>query len=216
MAELHYQPPQKYIFHLIPAAKPQIYRVVIVSELVAFVFRDQFRAPEVLNELRRRDFAWSGDLDEAVAVMLSEEGKARVQLSVDLSTYEGTGWARLWGSLLSSTLFIPGTEAMVEAVNGLGFSNTNALRRSRPGNGFSPESGWWQEALSGSVNFQRDIAALMQPSGSAIFMLLRAADASIVLKQLRNYGDTIVHTSLSTEQDKKMLALLALSKENRS
>jgi len=56
----------------------------------------------------------------------------------------------------------------------------------------------------------------MEPSGSAIFMLLRNADAPVVLKQLRTYGDTIVHTSLSLEQDKKMLALFALSKENRS
>jgi uncharacterized membrane protein len=187
-----------------------------VSELVAFVFRDQFRAPEVLNELRRRDFAWSKDLDEAVTVTLREEGKALVQLSVDLSTYDGAGWARLWGSLLSSTLFMQGTEVMVEAANGLAFSKTRGLDASRPVNGRSPESDWWQEALAGSVNFQRDIAALMQPSGSAIFMLLRAADARVVLKQLRNYGDTIVHTSLSTDQDKKMHALLTLSKENRS
>lgn len=190
--------------------------MAIVSELVAFVFRDQFRAPEVLNELRRRDFAWSRDLDQAIAVTLSEEGKARVQLSVDLSTYEGAGWASLWGSLLSSTLFMSGTERMVEAANGIALSRTKALKLSRPANGSSPESDWWQEALARSINFQRDVAALMEPNGSAIFMLLRAADARVVLKQLRNYGDTIVHTSLSTEQDKKMLALLALSRENRS
>ena len=183
---------------------------------MAFVFRDQFRAPEVLNELRRRDFPWSRDLDEAVVVTLSEEGKARVQFSVDLSTYEGAGWARLWGSLLSSTLFMRSTEVMVEAANGLAFSNQKALESSRPVNGLSPESGWWQEVLARSLNFKRDVAALIEPSGSAIFMLLRTTDARVLLKQLRNYGDMIVHTSLSMEQDKKMLALLALSKENRS
>ena len=164
-----------------------------VSELVAFVFRDQFRAPEVLNELRRREFSWSRDLDEAVAVTLDERGKARVQLSIDISSYNGGGWARLWGSLLSSTLFMPSP-----------FDET------------ARECGWWQEALASSVNFKRDVAALMEPSGSAIFMLLRAVEAPVVLKQLRNYGDTIVHTSLSSEQDKKMLALLANGKENRS
>jgi len=31
----------------------------------------------------------------------------------------------------------------------------------------------------------------------------------MVLKQLRNYGDTIVHASVSSEQDNKMLAMLA-------
>ena len=181
---------------------------------MAFIFRDQFRAPEVLNELRRRDYSWGKDLDEAVAVTLNADGKTRVQLTIDISTNEGTGWAKLWGSLLNSTLFMPETEALVEAANGLAFSNQPALKR--PMNGQSPESGWWREALAGSNNFQRDVAALVEPSGSVIFMLLRNADAPVVLKQLRNYGDTIIHTSLSSEQDKKMLALLALSKENRS
>jgi len=59
------------------------------------------------------------------------------------------------------------------------------------------------------VNFQRDVAALMAPHGSAIFLLLRAGNAPVVLKQLRNYGDTIVHTSVSSEQDNKMLTMLA-------
>ena len=188
-----------------------------MSELVAFVFRDQFRAPEVLNELRRRDFAWSRDLDEAVAVTLDADGKARVQLSIDISTYEGARWARLWGSLLSSILFMSGAEVMVDAADGLAFSKNKGLDQSPPTNGPSsaPESGWWEEALARSVNFKRDVAALMEPSGSAIFMLLRAADAPIALKQLRNYGDTIVHASLSSEQDKKMFALLAVGKENR-
>ena len=189
-----------------------------MSELVAFVFRDQFRAPEVLNELRRRDYSWGKDLDEAVAVTLNADGKARVQLTIDISTYEGAGWAKLWGSLLNSTLFLPATAAMVEAADGLAFSNQPALKQAlkRQMNGQSPESGWWKEALARSNNFQRDVAALMEPSGSVIFMLLRNADAPMILKQLRNYGDTIIHTSLSSEQDKKMLALLALSKENRS
>ena len=187
-----------------------------MSELVAFVFRDRFRAPEVLNELRRRDFGWARDLDEAVAVTINRDGKTRVQLSVDLSTYEGVSWARLWGALLSSTLFMPGAEVMVEAATSLAFSNYEPLRATAPDNETTRESGWWQEALARSVNFKRDVAALIEPSGSAIFMLLRDADAPVVLKQLRDYGDTIVHTSLSPEQDKKMLALLTSNKENRS
>ena len=186
-----------------------------MSELVAFVFRDQFRAPEVLNELRRRDFVWSKDLDEAVAVTLDEDGKARVQLSVDISTYDGAGWARLWASLLSSTLFMPGTAVMVQACESLASSNGNGRNRSRPDE-TSREGGWWQEALARSVNFKRDVAALIEPNGSAIFMLLRAVEAPVVLKQLRNYGDTIIHASLSSELDKKMLVLLAISKETRS
>ena len=48
----------------------------------------------------------------------------------------------------------------------------------------------------------------MNANGSAIFILLRTADPSKVLQLLRNYGDTIVHTSISAEQDDKMQAIL--------
>ena len=183
-----------------------------MSELVAFVFRDQFRAPEVLNELRRRDWWWVKDLDEAVVITLNEAGKARVHLSVDLSTYRGAGWARLWGSLLSSTLFMPVTDLMVDASN-----NLTLQRYDRAVVGVSSrltrEGTWWQQALKQSEDFKRDVAAVIAPSGSAIFMLLKTTDAPVILKQLGNYGDTIIHTSLSSEHDETMLALL---KESRS
>ena len=180
-----------------------------MSDLVAFVFRDQFRAPEVLNELRRRDWTWVQDLDEAVAVTVSENGKARVQLSVDPSTREGTRWARLWGSLLSSTLFLPLTEVMVKAADGLTFSPRQPLEHWRPPDESVMEAQWWCDSLEAANNFKRDVAALMAGNASAIFMLLRARNTPAVLKQLSNYGDTIVHTPLSDEQDKKLLKLLA-------
>jgi uncharacterized membrane protein len=186
-----------------------------VSDLVAFVFRDQFRAPEVLNELRRRDWLWVRDLDEAVAVTLNEDGKARVHLSVDVSTYEGAGWARLWGSLLNTTLFLPLTEVLEEAAEGLASSPQSTLDQTRPHNGAALESQWWRDSLETAGNFRRDVAALIAANGSAIFMLLRSPNTAAVLKQLSNYGDTIVHTPLSSEQDEKLAVLLATFRNTR-
>lgn len=185
-----------------------------MSDLVAFVFRDQFRAPEVLNELRRRDWLWVRDLDEAVAVTLNEDGKARVHLSVDVSTYDGAGWARLWGSLLNTTLFLPLTEVMGEAAEGLA-SQKSTLDQARQRNGAALESQWWCDSLEAASNFRRDVAALMLSNGSAIFMLLRSPNLDAVLSQLSNYGDTIVHTSLSSEQDEKLAVLLATFRNTR-
>jgi uncharacterized membrane protein len=186
-----------------------------VSDLVAFVFRDQFRAPEVLNELRRRDWTWVRDLDEAVAVTVNEDGKTRVQLSVDPSTRDGARWARLWGSLLSSTLFRPLTEVMVKATDGLTFLPRQPWDHWRPPDESIVESQWWCDSLEPANNFKRDVAALMAGNASAIFMLLRARNTAAVLRQLSNYGDTIVHTSLSNEQDEKLLELLANGNSRR-
>jgi uncharacterized membrane protein len=178
-----------------------------VSELIVFGFRDQYRAAEVLNDLKRREWEWAGDLDDAVTVMLGQDGKARVQLSVDLSTGEAAPWARVWGSLLSLTLFQPSVEIMADAANGISSaflphccSGDKQMMR--------PDCKWWKERLRLSDTFVRDVAAVAQPGGSAIFMLLRTANIPAALEQLRNYGNTLLHTRLSAEQDQEMNTVL--------
>jgi uncharacterized membrane protein len=186
-----------------------------VSELIAFVFRDQYRAPEVLNELRRRDWPWVKDLDDAVVITFNDKGKARAQLTVDLCTGEAAPWARLWGSLLNTTLFLPTAEVIVEAADGIDI-RTHPSGKSRRNSHATPEAEWWRESLEHSDNFKRDTAALMSANGSAIFILLRTAEPAKVMQLLRNYGDTIVHTSIIPEQDKKMEAILGTRQEKES
>jgi len=189
-----------------------------VSELIAFVFRDQFRAPEVLNELRRREFVWVHDLDEAVAVTMNENGKARVHLTVDPSNYRGASWARLWGSFLSVMLFQPMTEVIVEATSRLAFYPNGNRGPANEKVIWSNESEWWRKSLasSGNGDFKRDVGALIAPNGSAIFMLFRTQNAAAALKQLSNYGDTLLHTTLSSEQDEKLLEILGDCGQGRS
>jgi uncharacterized membrane protein len=180
-----------------------------VSELVVSVFRDQYRAPEVLNDLRRRELAWSSDLDEALAVSLDGQGNTRVYLSIDLSKSEAVSWARMWGSLLSSTIFVPLTGSMAEAANGIALFAGRQRHAEVDRCCTPPEAKWWRESLHLSENFRRDVAAVMAPGGSAIFMLLRSARAAVALEQLRDYGDTIVHTSLNNDQDDLVFAMLS-------
>jgi hypothetical protein len=100
---------------------------------------------------------------------------------------------------------------MVEAVDGLQIHQTGLSGSYRDRAKPTSEERWWRESLQDSENFQRDVGALMVPKGSAIFMLLRAENAPVVLKQLRNYGEMIVHTSVSSEQDNKMRTMFANS-----
>lgn len=177
-----------------------------MSELIAFVFRDQYRAPEVLNELRRRDWPWVRDLDDSIVITIDDHGRPRAQLNVDLSTSEAARWPRLWAALLNTTLFLPLTGVMVEAACGV--ASKNAKLVSNGPRGDSSEERWWQESLGQAVNFKRDVAASLAANGSALFLLLRQSDPAPVLKQLQNYGDTIVHTTLSDLQDTKMQSIL--------
>jgi uncharacterized membrane protein len=179
-----------------------------VSELVAFIFTDRYRAPEVLNELRRRNGPWSQDVDRAVAVTLDSEARASVHMSVDLSKGKAVEWARIWGALLNSALFVPLTRAMVEAADEVTRPSRRISYTPLNDREESLETRWWRESLADSENFQRDLSASITANSSAILMMLRTPKVSKVLENLRNYGSTIVHTTISTAQDEKLRAIL--------
>jgi uncharacterized membrane protein len=180
-----------------------------MSELIVFIFTDRYRAPEVLNELRRRDVPFAKDLENAVAIMLDMNAKASVYINVDLNKREAVGWAKIWGALFKSALFVPLTDGMVEAVDRF-TTPTGPVGHypSSSGEEYS-EIKWWGDVFATSENFRRDVSALISANSSAILILLRSVKASDALIQLRNYGNTVVHTSLSAEQDRKLQELLA-------
>jgi uncharacterized membrane protein len=179
-----------------------------VSELVVFIFTDRYRAPEVLNELRRRDGPWSKDLDQAVVVTLDSEARASVHMSVDLSKREAGGWARIWGTLLNTALFVPLTAGMVEAADEVALPSNRIGPSSHRDGEESCEARWWRDSLQDSENFKRDLSALITANSSAILMMLRTPKVSRVLENLRNYGSTIVHTTVSAAQDERLRVML--------
>ena len=178
-----------------------------MSELIVFVFRNQYRAPEVLNELRRHEWRWADDLDDAVAVTLDEQGHVKVHLSVDLSTSEVNRWARMWGSLLAVTLFLPLPVVTVKAA-GRAIGDGRVLTKSSLATaGQFPDARWWKESLP--AEFLRDVGAMIGRGDSAIFMILRTKNLSSALRQLRGYGETFLHTLLGQRQDEELKAMLA-------
>lgn len=180
-----------------------------MSELIVIVFTDRYRAPEVLNELRRRNVPWRRALDTAVAVTLDENAKASVLMTVDLSKREAVRWAGVWGALLQATVFAPLTEAMVEAADKiacpsvqLGCSPTNQGEECE-------EFKWWHDVLDSSTNFRRDVSALVGANTSAILMMLNTPQLAAALKQLHNYGNTIVHMTISQHHQEQLDLMLA-------
>ena len=181
-----------------------------MSAMIVVAFRDPHRAAEVLVELRRREWDWVANLDHAVVVGWNPHGSLRVQLNVDPTRKEGGAWARVWGSLLHSALFVPNTDGMTDAAGNVAIewgahSATEGANRTGP----VLNSNWWRKNLRISEEFIRDIGALVQPGDSAVFMFLRTPNIVTVLKQLRNYGGTLLHTSLSQEQEESLQEVLA-------
>ena len=187
-----------------------------VSDVIVLGFEDPHRASEVLNELLRRDWDWVGDLDQAVVVSLDEQSRLRVQLRVDPRIHDGTAWARLWGSLLSLVLGVSVIDHMTDATSqaasafGAPRSEGSAARIA------VPDARWWKEELHISEEFLRDVGAMIKLGGSAVFMLLQTSGLGAVLRQLRNYGGSLLYSSLSPEQDKELKEVLVSGRSERS
>jgi len=180
-----------------------------VSELVVVIFSDRYRAPEVLNELRRRNGLWSQDVDRAIAVTLDAESKASVHMSIDLSKREGVSWARVWGALMKSALFVPLTDGLVDAVDKMACPSVQIECSPILAGDECGEIKWWRDVFETSENFRRDVSSLVNANSSAILMMLTMPNVSSALDQLRNYGSTIVHTTISSVLDEELRAMLS-------
>ncbi len=160
-----------------------------MSTLIVVGFKkDKFRASEVLNELVERDYAWTIDLDDAVAAYRDYNGKLRIDASYQMTTGEGAARGGFFGSLIGFTL---GAIAAPVTVGG------------------GLDAKWWKDDFDISNNFVNEVGALVQPGDSAIFALLRASDPAMVVAEFRDYGGVVLSTTLNPEQAKKVQDVLS-------
>jgi uncharacterized membrane protein len=69
---------------------------------------------------------------------------------------------------------------------------------------------WWREEVGLPADFIRDVGAMIQPGDSAIFVLLPKKDHLQVVRQLSNYGGTLLHAALDASQDVKVSNALGI------
>ena len=68
---------------------------------------------------------------------------------------------------------------------------------------------WWKDEFGIPDDFVKQIGAMIQPGDSAIYALLRTANPDVVADQFRGYGGTILSTTLSRDQQKKVENVLS-------
>jgi len=143
-----------------------------------------------------------------VVVTLDAEGKASVQMNVDLTKREAVGWARLWGALLNAILFVPLTDGMAEAADKIACPRVQIDCSSEVEGDECDEIKWWRESLKGSGNFRRDVAALISPNSSAVLLLASKVRTSDAIESLGKFEMMIVRTTISDAQDDKLRRML--------
>jgi uncharacterized membrane protein len=161
-----------------------------MNTLIAVGFKDEFTADEVILKLRKLQSEYLLDLEDAAIVIRNKEGKVRIKQTQELTT-AGALSGGFWG-LLFGFIF------------------------------FNPLLGWAVGALAGAVsgaltdigiddNFIREVGNTIEPSTSAIFVLVRKATPDKVLEELSKFEGKVLRTSLSKEDEAKLQSVLTKS-----
>ena len=168
-------------------------REVVLSELVVMGFSDRYRAEEVLGQLRRLDFSWASDLENAVAVEVDARGRLRLRhsLVVDPAFADSA----------------PAWRALLVAIQPPAASHRPVLgERARESQALNAEASLWQRSLMANPSFLRDLSSLLRPGDSAIFAVVTDADAAV--RVLRGYSSVLLHISLTEAQASKLRSSL--------
>lgn len=158
-----------------------------MSELIAVAFDDQYKAEELLLQLRRMEAEYLIDLDDAAIVTRREDGKVKLRQTQPLVT-TGAVSGGLWGTLIGALFLAPGLGLAVGALSG---------------------------AVSGALTdvgindaFMKEIGETITPGTSALFVLVRRATPDKVLDAVRGKGGTVIRTSLSNDAEARLQAVL--------
>ena len=158
-----------------------------MSSLIAVGFKDEFTADDVVQKLRKLQREHLIDLEDAAIVIRDKDGKVKIKQSQEL-TASGALSGGFWG-LLFGFIF------------------------------FNPLLGWAVGSVAGGIsgaltdigiydNFIREVGGTIEPSTSALFVLVRRATPDKVLEELSKFEGKVLRTSLSKEDEAKLQTVL--------
>jgi len=160
-----------------------------VSDLIAISFKDEFKADEVLLDLKKLEREYLIDLEDAAIVVRNKQGKVKIKQTQELVA-SGALSGGFWG-LLFGVIFLHPMLALFGAAVG---------------------------ALSGALtdigiddDFIREIGNTLEPGTSAIFILVRKSTPDKVLDEISKFEGKVLRTSLSKEDEAKLQAALTKS-----
>lgn len=158
-----------------------------MADLVVIEYDDEYKAHEVRLTLLKLQQDYLIDMEDAVVAVKDAKGKVKLHQAVNMTAH-GAARGGLWGSLMGLLFLNPLLGAAVGAAAG---------------------------AVSGALtdigvnnDFMTKLSEGFQPGTSALFVLVRSSTPDKVLEEIKKYGGTVLHTSLSHEQETKLQAAL--------
>jgi uncharacterized membrane protein len=171
-------------------------------------FEGKHRAAEVLNQLEVMNVSFAIDLLDAVAVYRTDDGKLRVEKSVEPTTKEGAAWGALLGGMIGAALLAPFTLGASAAVAASAVGATAATLGLTGAVIGADEADTWKTTYGVSDDFVKQVSGIVQPGQSAVFVLARASDPAAVAERFRGYGGKVLRTTLPEEAAAKFQQLM--------
>jgi uncharacterized membrane protein len=153
-----------------------------MSDLLAIVYPDEQTAMNVRDTLARLQRERLISLADAVVVTKRQDG--RVELNQPSLAAAGAASGALWGTLIGMLFFAPLLGLAAGAAGG---------------------------ALSGKLsdygiedNFMKELGAQLQPGKAALFLLVRQVTPDKVLDAVKQYGGTVIRSSLTRDAEARL------------
>ena len=164
-----------------------------MSTLVVIDYESEVRAEEVRLALLKMQKEYLIDLEDAVVVVRTEQGKVKLRQLYSLTAagaVSGGFWGALIGLLFLNPLFGFAIGATAGAVSG-------ALRD-----------------VGIDDNFMKSLGETLKPGTAALCVLIRRMTPDKVVEELQKFGGTLIKTNLCNENEAKLRE--ALSSVQRS
>ena len=159
-----------------------------MADLIVIGYESREKAEQVLDELLDLNRDYLVDLEDAAVVYRNEKGKLKVT-SPGNPTAKGALGGAFWGTLIGLIFLVPIAGLVIGGVTG-------ALM----GKGLD---------LGMDENFKRQVGDLVKESGSSALMFVaRKMTPDKVLEELKPYGGTVLRTSLSHDDEEKLVKAL--------
>lgn len=182
-----------------------------MNELLVVGFEGIHRAHEILDELGELKLAWVIDLDleDAMAVYRTKGGRLRIDSSMHPTARRGTALGGVIGGLIGALLAMPFTGG-VSAVVAAAQATVGAAALGVTGAAIGGENASEQKEQSGlSAEFVRQVAGVLQPGQSALFLYAEASQPERVAEHFRGSGGTILRTTVPPAEAKRVQQILS-------
>jgi len=168
-----------------------------MSDLIVVGFHGKHRAAEVLDQLQRLEDDWVIALDDGVAAYRRDNGKLRVEQSLNLTGKQGGTLGATLGILVGGLLAAPFTAGASAGAAAAAIGSSAVAVGSIGAVAGADDAVDWKDRFGISDEFVRQVGGMIQPGDSAIFALLRTNERDVAAKYFSQSGGKVLYTTLS-------------------